>query len=107
MDNTNDKGNIYQKEYKVKSSIYKSYDDLPLMLNAEIVKDVLGISISSAYELMRRMYDVITQIKRLGNNVNQLLILSRQGRISTVNLTETQAELKKIYGLLSSALRRR
>ena len=38
----------------MKECIYKSYDDLPLMLNAEIVKDVLGISISSAYELMRR-----------------------------------------------------
>lgn len=38
----------------MKKCIYKSYDDLPLMLNAEIIKDVLGISISSAYELMRR-----------------------------------------------------
>ena len=38
----------------MKECIYKSYDDLPLMLNAEIAKDVLGISISSAYELMRR-----------------------------------------------------
>ena len=33
-------------------SIYKNYEDLPLMLNANHVKDVLGISISSAYELM-------------------------------------------------------
>mgnify|MGYP002569302732 CR=1 FL=1 len=38
----------------MKECIYKSYNDLPLMLNAEIVKDVLGISISSAYELMHR-----------------------------------------------------
>lgn len=36
----------------MKESIYKSYDELPLILNAEIVKNVLGISISSAYELM-------------------------------------------------------
>ena len=36
----------------MKESIYKSYDELPLMLNAETVKNVLGISISSAYELM-------------------------------------------------------
>ena len=33
-------------------SIYKNYEDLPLMLNANHVKDALGISISSAYELM-------------------------------------------------------
>ena len=38
----------------MKECIYKSYDDLPLMLNADVVKDVLGISISSAYELMRK-----------------------------------------------------
>ena len=37
---------------KMKESVYKSYDELPLMLNAEIVKNVLGISLTSAYELM-------------------------------------------------------
>ncbi len=51
--------------------------------------------------------EVVTQIKRLGNNVNQLLILARQDRIRTVNLSETQEELKQIYKLLSAILRRR
>ena len=37
----------------MKECTYKSYDELPLMLNAGTVKDVLGISISSAYELMK------------------------------------------------------
>ena len=37
----------------MKECTYKSYDELPLMLNANTVKDVLGISISSAYELMK------------------------------------------------------
>ena len=36
----------------MKNSSYKSYDELPLFLNAEMVAKVLGISISSAYELM-------------------------------------------------------
>jgi len=36
----------------MKKSIYQSYDDLPLFLNAETVADLLGISISSSYELM-------------------------------------------------------
>ena len=36
----------------MKESIYKSYDELPLFLNAEVVGKVLGVSISSAYELM-------------------------------------------------------
>ncbi len=36
----------------MKESIYKSYDDLPLFLNAELVSKVLGVSSSSGYELM-------------------------------------------------------
>ena len=36
----------------MKESIYKSYDELPLFLNSEIVAQVLGVSPSSAYELM-------------------------------------------------------
>ena len=36
----------------MKLSVYKSYDDLPLFLNAKMVAQVLGVSISSAYELM-------------------------------------------------------
>ncbi len=37
----------------MKESKYKSYDDLPLFLNAELVAQVLGIAPSSSYELMR------------------------------------------------------
>ena len=36
----------------MKKSLYKSYDDLPLFLNSEMVTQVLGVSPSSAYELM-------------------------------------------------------
>ena len=36
----------------MKRSTYTNYDELPLFLNAEMVAKVLGIPISSAYELM-------------------------------------------------------
>ena len=36
----------------MKESSYKSYDELPLFLNADTVARVLGISPSSGYELM-------------------------------------------------------
>ena len=36
----------------MKESEYKSYDDLPLFLNSELVAKVLGVSPSSGYELM-------------------------------------------------------
>ena len=36
----------------MKKSTHTTYDELPLFLNADLVAQVLGISISSAYELM-------------------------------------------------------
>ena len=36
----------------MKESNYKSYDELPLFLNAATVAKVLGVSLSSGYELM-------------------------------------------------------
>ncbi len=36
----------------MKVSEYRSYDDLPLFLNASMVAKVLGVSPSSGYELM-------------------------------------------------------
>ena len=36
----------------MKESVYTAYEDLPLFLNAETIAKLLGISISSSYELM-------------------------------------------------------
>ena len=38
----------------MKESVFKSYDELPLFLSAETVSKLLGISISSTYELMQQ-----------------------------------------------------
>ena len=37
----------------MKESTYKSYDELPLLLNVETVAKVLGVSDSSVYELIQ------------------------------------------------------
>lgn len=34
-------------------SKYKSFDDLPLFLTARMVSDILGLSMSAVYQLMR------------------------------------------------------
>ena len=47
-------------------SIYHSYDELPLFLNAEMVARVLGISISSTYELM---HETGFPALRIGNRI--------------------------------------
>ena len=50
----------------MKESKYKSYDDLPLFLNAEIVAKVLGVSPASSYELM---HEVGFPTLRIGNRM--------------------------------------
>lgn len=39
----------------MKESVYKTYEELPLFLNAEVVAKVLGIAPSSSYELMHEV----------------------------------------------------
>ena len=36
----------------MKEAIYTNYEELPLFLNAETLAKLLGISVSSSYELM-------------------------------------------------------
>ena len=50
----------------MKESSYKSYDDLPLFLNAETVAKVLGVSPSSGYELM---HEPGFPVLRIGNRM--------------------------------------
>lgn len=50
----------------MKESKYKSYDELPLFLNAETVAVVLGIAPSSAYELM---HEAGFPILKIGNRM--------------------------------------
>ena len=37
----------------MKESVYKTYDELPLFLNAETVAEAMSMSPSSGYELLR------------------------------------------------------
>ena len=43
---------LQRKEERMKESVYKSYEELPLFLNAETVAKVLGVAPSTTYELM-------------------------------------------------------
>ena len=50
----------------MKESTYKSYDELPLFLNAATVARVLGVSSSSAYELM---HEPDSPVLKIGNRL--------------------------------------
>ena len=50
----------------MKESNYKSYDELPLFLNAATVAKMLGIAPSSSYELM---HEIDFHALRIGNRI--------------------------------------
>lgn len=50
----------------MKESIYKTYEELPLFLNAEMVSKVLGVSPSSGYELM---HETDFPVLKVGNRL--------------------------------------
>ncbi|BDF68493.1 hypothetical protein CE91St43_24650 [Oscillospiraceae bacterium] len=50
----------------MKESVYKSYDELPLFLNADTVARVLGVSPSTGYELM---HEKDFPILKIGNRI--------------------------------------
>ena len=54
------------KGIQMKLSEYKSYDELPLFLNAAMVAKVLGVSPSSSYELM---HELDFPVLRIGNRM--------------------------------------
>ena len=58
----------------MKESIHKSYDDLPLFLNARTVAQVLGVSPSSGYELM---HEPGFPVLRVGSR----MVVSKEKRI--------------------------
>jgi len=67
------------RRHKMKESVFKSYEELPLFLNAEVVGKALGVSISSAYELMNeRGFPSV----RIGNR----LIIPKDKFIEWVNV---------------------
>ena len=49
----------------MKESAYKSYNELPLFLNAKLVAQVLGISPSSGYELLQQDFPTL----KIGNRI--------------------------------------
>ena len=61
----------------MKESNYKSYDELPLFLNAATVAKVLGIAPSSGYELM---HEKDFPALRIGNRI----VVPKEGLIQWV-----------------------
>ena len=85
---------VNEKEYnQIKSKIEKSkLNTSEYLLRTAMDKDIIVII---------GLEEIILQLRRIGNNINQLTKLSNQGSITNVDLENVKEELKNIWQLLN------
>ncbi|MFR6659534.1 MAG: MobC family plasmid mobilization relaxosome protein, partial [Clostridia bacterium] len=85
---------VNEKEYNnIKSKINKS--------NLNTSEYLLKTAMDKEIIVINGLEEAITQLRKIGNNINQLTKLSNQGSITNVNLENVKEELKNIWQLLN------
>ena len=62
---------------------------------------LLGAALGRTIYQVNELKPVLSELKAVGRNLNQLTVLSHQGNISTVNLAEAVDTLQKIYAAIN------
>ena len=85
---------VNEKEYnKIKSRIKKSkLNTSEYLLKTAMEKDII---------IVDGLEEIIIQLRKIGNNINQLTKLCNQGRITNINLEDVKKEMKSIWQLLN------
>lgn len=85
---------VNEKEYnKIKSKIEKSkLNTSEYLLRTAMDKDIIVID---------GLEEIIVQLRKIGNNINQLTKLCNQGRLTNINLEDVKKEMKSIWQLLN------
>ena len=85
---------VNEKEYKkIKSKIEKSkLNTSEYLLRTAVEKDIIVVD---------GLEEIIMQLRKIGNNINQLTKLCKQGRLTNINLEDVKKEMKSIWQLLN------
>ncbi len=85
---------VNEKEYnKIKSKIEKSkLNTSEYLLKSAMDKEIIVIN---------GLEEIIIQLRKIGNNINQLTKLCNQGRLTSINLEDVKKEMKSIWQLLN------
>ena len=85
---------VNEKEYNnIKSKIEKSkLNTSEYLLKNAMNKEIIVID---------GLEEIIMQLRKIGNNINQLTKLCNQGRITNLNLEDVKKEMKSIWQLLN------
>ena len=89
----------------MKESNYKSYDELPLFLNAVTVAKVLGIAPSSSYELMHEKDFPVLRIGNRNTICKHIRSLEERGLLITEPTQVTIKDGRKRNGNLRFTIR--
>lgn len=85
---------VNEKEYnKIKSKIEKSkLNTSEYLLKSAMDKEIIVIN---------GLEEIIIQLRKIGNNINQLTKLCNQGRLTSINLEDVKKEMNSIWQLLN------
>lgn len=85
---------VNEKEYnKIKNKIEKSnLNTSEYLLRTAMKKEIIVID---------GLEEIIIQLRKIGNNINQLTKLCNQGRLTNINLEDVKKEMKSIWQLLN------
>ena len=82
---------------KEKKKLIEKSEVAKLSLSEYLIKQGLDKEIV----IVDGINEVVSELRRIGNNINQLTKLSNQGSITNVNLENVKEELKNIWQLLN------
>ena len=85
---------VNEKEYnKIKSKIENSkLNTSEYLLRTAMKKEIIVID---------GLEEIIIQLRKIGNNLNQLTKLCKQGRLTNITLEDVKKEMKSIWQLLN------
>lgn len=93
MKQTKDKNYAFRVTEKDLDAIKSKAKKAKMTVTDYITKAALGKEIV----IIDGLPEIVSQLKKIGNNLNQLTMLSHQGVINTVKLDETEETLTAIY----------
>ena len=82
---------------KEKKKLIEKSEIAKLSLSEYLIKQGLDKEIV----IVDGLNEVVSELRRIGNNINQLTYLANIGRIYTVDLTEVKQEIGKVWNVIN------
>ena len=82
---------------KEKKKLIERSEVAKLSLSEYLIKQGLDKEIV----MVDGLNEVVSELRKIGNNINQLTYLANNGRIYTVDLSEVKQEIRKVWNVIN------